>query len=143
MPAREVMTVRNWFRAQPAGVTDPVRSTTPAEAYRDGRVDERRKVERVGEAGPDRAAIDAAYQRGRERERMARRGSPLVALLVLLAVAVAGILIYLAIQNGSFSNGGAVIDRDIDKAEHRIDAPLKNAAESTGAALQKAGQSLK
>jgi len=64
-------------------------------------------------------------------------------LVVLLAVFVAGVLIYLAIQNGSFSNGGAVVDNKIDQVEQTVDAPIKNAAINTGSALQKAGQRLK
>jgi type IV secretory pathway VirB2 component (pilin) len=62
---------------------------------------------------------------------------------VLLAVFVAGAMIYLAIQNGSFSGGGAVVDRKLDQVAKSVDAPIKNAAITTGGALQRAGERLK
>ena len=130
--------MRNWFRTQPAGIATP----DTVEAYREGRVDERRNLE-VAPATATRASraeIQAAYERGRAQ----RRGvSPLLSLVMLIAVVVAGALIYLAVRNGSFSNGGAVVDNGLDKVAQTVDAPIKNAAENTGAALQKAGDKLK
>jgi len=128
--------VRNWFRTQPVGVAAP----DTVEAYREGRVDERRRLEPATATRASRAEIQAAYDRGRARRRSA---SPLVSLVMLIAVVVAGAFIYLAVRNGSFSNGGAVVDNSLDKVAQTVDAPLKNAAENTGAALQKAGQKLK
>ena len=133
--------MRNLFRAQP----DIIDNTGTANAAIEGRVDERRPVD-VGSATPvrpNRAEIDLAYERGRARERGARRGSPILALLVLVLVVAGGASIYLAAKTGSFSSGGALVDQKLDTAAHTVSAPLKNAAEATGAALQKAGQSLK
>ena len=130
----------NPFRTQPVGVD----TTDNVEAYREGRADERRRVETAPAATrTSRAEIEAAYERGRARGRRPRRASPLLTLVVLVAVLVAGAMIYLAIQNGSFSSGGAVVDRKIDQVQQTVDAPIKNAAITTGSALQKAGQRLK
>ena len=133
--------MRNWFRAQPAR-TD---NTDAADAYVEGRVDERRTagVEPEVITRPSRTEIDLAYERGRARGRGARRGSPLLALRVLVLVVVGGASIYLAVRTGSFSSGGALVDQKLNTAAHAVDAPIKNAAEATGAALQKAGNSLK
>jgi hypothetical protein len=135
--------VRNLFRTQPVGVD----TGDNVEAYREGRVDERRQVETAPVAPSTKRAsgaeIEAAYERGRRRGRRRRGPSALLTLVVLVAVVVAGVMIYLAIQNGSFSSGGAVVDRKIDQVQQTVDAPIKNAAINTGAALQKAGQRLK
>ena len=135
--------MRNLFRTQPVGVD----TTDNVEAYREGRVDERRRVETAPAAPVGKRAsgadIEAAYERGRARGRRRRGFSPLLTLVVLLAVFVAGAMIYLAVQNGSFSSGGAVVDRKIDQVQQTVDAPIKNAAITTGSALQKAGERLK
>jgi len=135
--------VRNLFRTQPVGVD----TGDNVEAYREGRADERRRVETPPVAPNTKRAsgaeIEAAYERGRARGRRRRGPSALLTLVVLVAVFVAGVMIYLAIQNGSFSSGGAVVDRKIDQVQQTVDAPIKNAAINTGAALQKAGQRLK
>jgi hypothetical protein len=60
-------------------------------------------------------------------------------LIVLLAVVVAGVLLYLAAANGSFSRGGAVVDQALGNAA----APVRGAADKAGNALQDAGRSLK
>ena len=118
--------MRNWFRPQPVAIgADPVVV--------------------AGITPPTKADIDTAYQKGRDRERAKHRrhGSPAVGLLVLLAVVIAAGFIYLAVRHGSFSSGGAVIDRNLDSAAHAVNAPIKNAAVTTGAALQRAGEKLK
>jgi hypothetical protein len=131
-----------------------VGTVATVEAYREGRRDERRRVDgavpgaTVVAGAPiarhaTPAEIEAAYERGRARGRRPRGASPLLTLVVLLAVFVAGAFIYLAVQNGSFSNGGAVVDNKIDQVEQTVDAPIKNAAINTGGALQRAGQRLK
>lgn len=131
----------NWFRAPHTRTED----SDTVGARKDGRVEERHEVvvEPATTARSHRAEIDLAYERGRARERGVRRGSPILAFLVLLLVVAGGALIYLAVQNGSFSSGGAVVDQKLDTAAHAVNAPLKNAAETTGAALQNAGNSLK
>jgi flagellin-like protein len=127
-----------------------VGTAATVEAYHEGRREQRR----LDEAAPavagaavarhaSPAEIEAAYERGRARGRRPRGASPLLTLVVLLAVFVAGAMIYLAVQNGSFSNGGAVVDQKIDQVQKSVDAPIKNAAITTGDALQRAGQRMK
>ncbi len=132
-----------------------VGAAATVEAYQEGRREQRRADETAPVVGapvvagaaitrpPSQAELDAAYERGRLRSRRRRGVSPLVTLVVLLAVVIAGAFIYLAIQNGSFSSGGAVVDNKIDQVEQTVDAPIKNAAINTGSALQKVGQRLK
>ncbi len=118
--------MRNWFHPHPVTVDgDPVAAGVLT--------------------APTKADIDTAYQQGRDRERAKHRhrGSPAVGLLVLLAVVIAAGFIYLAVRHGSFSSGGAVIDRNLDTAAHAVNAPIKNAAVTTGEALQRAGEKLK
>ena len=107
-------------------------------AYRDGRVDERRRADAA-----TRVEADDAYARGRRDERTRRRGSPLLTLLLLIVVAIGALLIYLAIRHGSFSNGGAVVDQKLSNAAATVQAPLRGAADQAGAALQNAGSHLK
>jgi hypothetical protein len=127
-----------------------VGTAATVEAYHEGRREQRR----LDEAAPavaggavarhaSPAEIEAAYERGRARGRRPRGASPLLTLVVLLAVFLAGAMIYLAVQNGSFSNGGAVVDQKIDQVQKSVDAPIKNAAITTGDALQRAGQRMK
>jgi hypothetical protein len=123
---------RNWFRTQTVGGAPPVQV-----------------VERDPVIVADQRAVDAAYERGRlqerERLRLARRrgGSPLVFLLVALAVVFAVGMIYLAIRNGSFTSAGAAVDNGLAKAGNSVTAPIQNAKEKTGDALEKAGRDLK
>jgi len=140
--------VRNWFRRH-AGAVGTVAA---AEAYHEGRVDERRRLEDAPVTAPrtiagapaaTRAELDAAYERGRARRRRPRGVSPLFTLVVLIALVVAGALIYLAVQQGSFSGGGAVVDQKLDQVAKTVDAPIKNAAIRTGSALQNAGERMK
>jgi hypothetical protein len=130
--------MRNWFRDRSAPDT-----ADSAVAYREGRADERRRVAPESVVKSSRAEINAAYASGRESERRRRRGSPFINLIVFSAILVAGGLIYLAVRHGSFSGGGAAVDRSLDSVAHTVDAPIKNAAENAGEALRNAGRQLK
>ena len=95
---------------------------------------------------PGRAELSAAYEKGRKdemRKPRRRRGSPLFSFLILMVVASAAILFYLAAQNGSFANGGAVVDKHLAQASQTVQAPIKRAANQAGDALETAGQKLK
>lgn len=116
----------------------PATGTVEDAAYREGRVDERVRTDRVS-AG---VAKDA-YVQGRRDERARRRGSPLLTFLLLIVVAIAAVLIYFAIQNGSFSSGGAVVDQKLSNAAETVQAPIRGAADKAGTALQNAGSNLK
>jgi hypothetical protein len=119
------------------GVREPATARADV-AYREGRVDERDRVDAATTVG-----ADSAYDRGRRDERARRRGSPLLTLLLLIVVAIGAVLIYFAIQNGSFSSGGAVVDQKLSNAAAKVQAPLRGAADSAGTALQNAGSDLK
>ncbi len=107
-------------------------------AYRDGRIDEHRRVDAVATA-----SANDAYDRGRRDERARRRGSPLLTILLLIVVAIGAVLIYFAIRNGSFSSGGAVVDQKLSNAAATVQAPIRGAADKAGTALQNAGSNLK
>ncbi|HTX48013.1 MAG TPA: hypothetical protein VME40_01365 [Caulobacteraceae bacterium] len=115
----------------------PVSGSRETEAYREGRVDERRAE---GGVAANRADVRAAYRRGRADAAPGRRrgGLPIIGLLVLLVVIFGAIMLYLAAENGSFARGGAVIDRDLSNATQ----PVRRAEDRTGQALQNAGQHL-
>ena len=127
--------MRNIFRAQPSRIVD----TDTVDAKIEDRVDERRAgdLEAHKIAHANRAEIDLAYERGRARGRAAGRGSPILTALVLILMVAGAVSIYLAAKTGSFSSGGALVDQKLDTAAHAVNAPLKNAAETTGSALQK------
>ncbi len=130
--------MRSWFGrrlAADSAVLPP--DGLPADgldAYREGRADERRRLQRGG-VNVDRATSDA-YDRGRRDERLQRRGSPLLAIITILLVVVAVAILFLAIKTGSFSNAGAVID-------NMIQTPVHAAADKAGSALEDAGHSIK
>jgi hypothetical protein len=90
-----------------------------------------------------RAELDAAYRRGRRDGARRRHGSPFFAFIGLIAFAAIVLMVYLAAQTGSFSNGGAVVDNNLSNASQRVQAPFKNAESKAGNALENAGQSLK
>ena len=119
---------------------EPVVTTAPSEevAYREGRADERVTTRR-----DDRRVANDSYVAGRRDERVRRRGSPLLTFLLLIVVAIGAVLIYFAIQNGSFSKGGAVVDQKLSNAAATVKAPIQGAADSAGTALQNAGSNIK
>ncbi|MBV8592750.1 MAG: hypothetical protein JOZ27_00450 [Caulobacteraceae bacterium] len=110
-------------------------------AYEEGRLDERRT--RPVAAGTADPAV--AYDRGRadERHRRRRGGFGLGGLLLLILVVVGAVMLYLAIRNGSFSQGGAVVDHGITTVTQKAEAPIRGAADKAGSALQNAGTNLK
>jgi hypothetical protein len=117
-----------------AAATGSVR-TPEAKAYREGRIDERRAETR---AGPQPWG-DSAPRAGRAQEPVRRRGAPLISLIVFLIVVFGAIMLYLAAKNGSFAQGGAVIDHSLSNAA----APVRRAEDKTGATLEHAGERLK
>ena len=112
------------------------------EAYKEGRQDERQRVD-PSDVKVRKGELDDAYAKGRRDERRRRRGSPLLSFIVFLIVVAAGVLFYLAVRNGSFASGGAVVDNSISNVSERATAPVRNAADKAGNALENAGQSLK
>lgn len=109
--------------------------------------DEKTRTDRPVSAPPGKTELNAAYEKGRQdearRKPKRRRGHPIFSFLILLAVAVAAGMIYLAAQNGSFAGGGAVVDKDLATASQTAQAPFRRAADRAGDTLQNAGQVLK
>jgi hypothetical protein len=119
-------------------VMAPAAGGREAQAYREGRLDERRAEGAVG-APASRAELRAARRQQRADAAPRRRGgAPVITLLVLLVVIFGAVMLYLAAQNGSFARGGAVIDQDLSRATQ----PVRRAEDKTGQALQHAGQHL-
>jgi hypothetical protein len=130
----------SWFGSRnPKG---PTTADDRLEAYKDGRQDEHQRVD-TPDAKDHRGDIHDAYKEGRRDERRRRRGSPLLSFIILLIVVAAGVLFYLAVRNGSFQSGGAVVDNSISTVSERATAPVRNAADKAGTALENAGQNLK
>jgi hypothetical protein len=127
-----------WFgnRTVAAGGADGL------QAYRDGRADERDRVDhdlaaaRAAPAPLDRGELDDAYARGRREERLRHRGSPFLALITIVLVLIALAVLYLAVTTGSFAGAGTVID-------NTMRGPVHGAADQAGNALVNAGQNLK
>lgn len=108
---------------------------------------------RDAEARDDRAplnernsAVRHAYDRGRrdERARRPRRhGSPFLTFIVLLAAAAGVGAIYLGVHEGSFTQGGQVVDQKLAGVAQPAQQATKNAAGRAGDALENAGQRIK
>jgi hypothetical protein len=97
----------------------------------------------AGHTPPLEGELKEAYQRGRRDERARRRRSPLAMLAVsLTALAGAGILAVSAWQ-GSFMQGGAVVDRQIATAADTAEPKIQEAAQDARSALREAGQKAK
>jgi hypothetical protein len=79
------------------------------------------------------AELRAAYDRGRRDERARHRRSPLMALTVGSAALVGGAVLALAALEGSFQNGGAVVDTQVSKAAQQAGEALHDAASGNGA----------
>ncbi len=121
----------------------PVEGPDTLGAYKEGRLDERRGADHA-EPRATKADIDEAYDRGRvDGRRRGGGGFGLIGLLLLVVLVVGGVMLYLAARNGSFSSGGAVVDRNIATVTQKAQAPIRSAADKTGNALQNAGQDLK
>jgi hypothetical protein len=131
--------VTNWFRNSAESAT----TSSEAEAYRAGPREERLNIEQDMVGRPLKAEIDAAYERGRQDERARRRGSPVIAILVVIVALMGGGMIYLAIRDGSFGAAGAQVDHTLSSGVDQVQAPIKGAAAKTGDALQAAGKNLK
>jgi len=78
-------------------------------------------------AAPSAADLKAAYDRGRRDERARHRRSPLMALAVGSAALVGGAVLALAAMEGSFANGGAVVDQQVSKAAQQANQALRDA----------------
>ena len=115
------------------------------QAYKEGRKDERNRTDPAVADAAHADVIDAKelYERGRRDERARRRGSPIATVLVLAVAIAGGAMIYLAVHEGSFGRAGQKIDSNISTVTEKAQAPVRQAADKAGSALQSAGESLK
>lgn len=126
---------------------DPPKTADVQDAFQAGREDERTHApERAAPAVDDVEASKVfkdAYERGRRDERARRPRFSLVSIALLVVAIAGGGIIYLAAREGSFSQGGALVDRNISTAADKAQAPVRQAADRAGDALENAGKNLK
>jgi hypothetical protein len=107
-------------------------------AYRPIPADERHAYEE-GRRDQHRAEVQA----DRRVERPRRRGGfGLVGLLVVLVAALGVVWITLAAREGSFAQGGAVVDEKLAEVTQPARVAATEAVDRTGQAVQNAGQAL-
>lgn len=134
---------QSWF-GRPAVVTDGVVEPDSVGAYRAGRRDERHLAEQAEEvAHADQIQLDKAYQRGLTDGKRARRGSIIGGLLTVVLVVFAVLAVLLVVREGSFTQAGEVVDNALSTTVTQAQTPVRDAADKTGDALQKAGADLK
>ncbi|MBX3481073.1 MAG: hypothetical protein KF842_11790 [Caulobacter sp.] len=92
--------------------------------------------------GPTEADLAAAYQRGRKDERARHRRSPLIAVAVVAVALVGGASLVLAAREGSFREGGAVMDAGVGVAARETVPTLKRGAVKAGQELRKVQDNL-
>jgi hypothetical protein len=115
-------------------------------AYQQGKLDARNAVQDRAVLQERSTAERQAYDRGRRDERARRprrRGSPLLTLLVLLVAGAGAFVLYLAVQQGGFANGGKVVDQNLANTTATATQATRNAADRAADALENAGQTIK
>ena len=133
----------NWFTKG----DDKPKTEALQDAFQAGRQDERESApERAPPVADDAASAKLfkdAYERGRRDERARRPRVSLVSVAVLVVAIVGGGILYLAAREGSFSQGGALVDKNISTAAEKAQEPVRQAAGKAGDALENAGRNLK
>lgn len=81
-----------------------------------------------GHHGHSDAELKAAYERGRREEKARHRRSPLIAMGLVAAALIGGTSLVLAAYKGSFSEGGALMDRGVSTAAREAVPTLKKGA---------------
>jgi hypothetical protein len=131
-----------FFTAQPKDAAD-IEADRLQKAYEKGRAQERTQVhdpavtDRTSATEVD-VASKRAYERGRRDERARRHGSPLLTVVLLLAAAAGAVVLYLAISQGSFARGGALVDQNLSNATQTVAAKAGDALQNAGANLKNA-----
>ena len=95
-------------------------------------------VEAPVKTGPTAADLKAAYERGRREERARHKSHPIFGLAVALVAILGAGMLFLAAREGSFSNGGAVVDRQLASAAGEAQASARHAAGSVTESAQNA-----
>ncbi len=92
---------------------------------------------------PTEGELHKAYQRGRHDERAHRRRSPLIMLGVSVSALVGAGILAVSAWQGSFSGGGAVVDRQIATAADNAEPKIQAAAQDARSALREASHEAK
>lgn len=82
----------------------------------------------AGPHGHTDAELRAAYDRGRRDEKARHKRSPVLALGLVVAALVGGTSLVLAAVEGSFSEGGALMDRGVSTATREAVPTLRKGA---------------
>jgi len=92
---------------------------------------------------PDRRdAFEEGRRQGRQDERRRHRSHPLLKLAVVLVAVAGAAVVALAAHEGSFSRGGAVVDRNLSVAAENAQVSSAQAVAQAGQAVKDAGTSL-
>jgi hypothetical protein len=90
------------------------------------------RLDEDGRAAADAHAIGAdlreAYERGRRDERASRRRHPIFMTVTFACALVGLVLLVLAGMNGSFTDAGSVVDRNLQTAANRAGPAVSQAA---------------
>ena len=103
-------------------------------SYRDRRPVE--EVEEIRHVGPSEADVEAAYEKGRRDERSRHRSHPILTLVVAVIALVGGAMIFLAAREGSFAQGGRVMDAQLATASQTAQVATQDVARDAKTKLQ-------
>jgi len=80
--------------------------------------------------GHSDAELRAAYERGRKEERARHRRSPVLELGLVAVALIGGTSLVLAAREGSFREGGALIDAGVSTAAREAVPTIRKGAEA-------------
>ncbi len=80
--------------------------------------------------GHSDAELRAAYERGRKEERSRHRRSPVLVLGLVAVALIGGTSLVLAAREGSFREGGALIDAGVSTAAREAVPTIRKGAEA-------------
>ena len=80
--------------------------------------------------GHSDAELRAAYERGRKEERARHRRSPFLVMGLVAVALIGGTSLVLAAKEGSFREGGALMDAGVSTAAREAVPPIRKGAEA-------------
>jgi hypothetical protein len=89
----------------------------------------------------DKADLRAAYDRGRNDERAARKRHPLLMTLTVIAAIIGVALLALAAIQGSFGRAGGVVDQQLSTAADQAGPAVRQAVDNAGQRVHDATRS--
>jgi len=90
----------------------------------------------TGTHGHSDAELRAAYERGRKEERARHRRSPFLVLGLVAVALIGGTSLVLAAKEGSFRDGGALMDAGVSTAAREAGPALKKSAGAASEGLR-------